>query len=1079
VIVNPPGERSQAATQIREFREADAEAVARMWRESASAWPGGGPGGGEHSTASRVRQDQRDLNTLATLVAFAADPAGGDERAVGYCSLFEYTGEVDTAYVGTLSAHPEWHGKGVGRDLLRAALARTVELGYSRLDLNTWAGNLKAVPLYKKSGYFWVPDTTVKMENYLPLIFRLPAAREFFATADWYRDFKRDLSLRQDDEKRGNVEVYTYRWERDARHLEVVIDRRARGIAAISTQTYAASIEIDDPRLPVGGTRAVTWRLENRGARPVGVSVLAEGEDAVRCTVQRSGAIERGDVWSATATAEQPQTALPPNRPSNRVKSTVIVDGQPVQLVAATQVVQPVSLEFGDRGRRFLHPGVTHSLWLHLDNALDQPVDGILRLSATPGLQIDRKAVDFSLEPRSRVSHAVRLRADRPGSDALRAQAVVNVGGAELRTRVFSLDTLCGDIGELFVEQTDEYVRLTTDRVALYAGLKPTGDWMARVSVFERESGTQILSHAAALGPPFVPSVFTNSTWTPRVARRDGALELSLSTSPDAFPGLTFERHVRLSPSGVIKLTYRATNAGNAPRTLQVNSGTSVSLGLARRTETAALLNTGLVVEDSSGFPDWTDSEAADPARYAESWMAEFGDGWVGATIWTRAREVQADWSAPDLVLDLGTIEPGASVETDPIYVYAGQGDWKTARALWRHLAAPDGSREPLDPRPAHRARMETFAFAGDVAETTIVVESERTRALKGEARLQIDGSAIASAPIEGVRLGVPACVAVRAPLPSRAAAVDARIAIEHARSTEMFDAPLLRVGIAGAGVHVQRQGESGSERVEIENGRLRLVVLPDQMARVVELSVLGPKGEWQNQLHSPASEPGVFVWFNPWYGGIHPALQLGQWYPGRLTKERFTWRETERVGAHGIHWRGIECSTVVTGADWSGVRPTNGLRIELSYLLTGQGNVLAVPVRVVNEGGSLVDGSLTVQTFLQPGGRRDNVLLHYERDGHVRTQKRVHGRFGTSSEAWCAVSGSDGSPAIAVVPGALNARVAELRDMGLEGAHPVLGFRVRLAPGESLESVGYIVLAEDVDQARLYRTLRSAGQLV
>ena len=81
---------------IREYREEDAEAVARMWRESAPAWPGGGPGGGEHSTAARVRQEQRDLNTLATYIAWAPDPEGGQGNgrrpgsvAVGYLSLFE------------------------------------------------------------------------------------------------------------------------------------------------------------------------------------------------------------------------------------------------------------------------------------------------------------------------------------------------------------------------------------------------------------------------------------------------------------------------------------------------------------------------------------------------------------------------------------------------------------------------------------------------------------------------------------------------------------------------------------------------------------------------------------------------------------------------------------------------------------------------------------------------------------------------------------------------------------------------------------------------------------------------------
>src|SRR6266542_3087210 len=235
VVLNPP------LTHIREYRDADAEAVARMWRESSSAWPGGGPGGGDHSTAARVMQDQRDLNTLATFIAFLPDPENGEERAVGYCSLFEYTAERDTAYVGTLSAHPDWHGKGVGRDLLRVALERSVALGYSRLDLNTWAGNLKAVPLYKKSGYFWVPDTTVKMENYLPLIFRIPAAQEFFRRADWYRDFQRDLSVREDDEKVGKIGVYVYAWEQEGRRLKVVIDRRAKGITALETERYAVS----------------------------------------------------------------------------------------------------------------------------------------------------------------------------------------------------------------------------------------------------------------------------------------------------------------------------------------------------------------------------------------------------------------------------------------------------------------------------------------------------------------------------------------------------------------------------------------------------------------------------------------------------------------------------------------------------------------------------------------------------------------------------------------------------------------------------------------------------------------------
>jgi hypothetical protein len=132
-----------------------------------------------------------------------------------------------------------------------------------------------------------------------------------------------------------------------------------------------------------------------------------------------------------------------------------------------------------------------------------------------------------------------------------------------------------------------------------------------------------------------------------------------------------------------------------------------------------------------------------------------------------------------------------------------------------------------------------------------------------------------------------------------------------------------------------------------------------------------------------------------------------------------------------------------------------------------------------VNGSAARVDTSLHLQAFLQPGGDRKSVLLHHERNGQVRTQKRVHGGLWGSSDPWCAVSGPDGTPAIALVPGAMNARIGDLRDMGLEGAHPAISFGLRLKPGETFESVGYVVVAEDVAQARLYRTLRSAGDLV
>src|SRR3990172_7584930 len=116
--------------EIRPFRPEDAASVARMWNESDSAWPGGFTRGVPF-TAERVLDDQSRTRFVETYLALQ------DGRTVGYCSMMQFWQDPRVAYVALLNAHPAYHGQGIGRDLLRAAVAKTVELGYDRLDLHT------------------------------------------------------------------------------------------------------------------------------------------------------------------------------------------------------------------------------------------------------------------------------------------------------------------------------------------------------------------------------------------------------------------------------------------------------------------------------------------------------------------------------------------------------------------------------------------------------------------------------------------------------------------------------------------------------------------------------------------------------------------------------------------------------------------------------------------------------------------------------------------------------------------------------------------------------------------------------
>jgi hypothetical protein len=245
-------------------------------------------------------------------------------------------------------------------------------------------------------------------------------------------------------------------------------------------------------------------------------------------------------------------------------------------------------------------------------------------------------------------------------------------------------------------------------------------------------------------------------------------------------------------------------------------------------------------------------------------------------------------------------------------------------------------------------------------------------------------------------------------------------------------------------------------------------------VARLLELSVPagapGGSGGWVNQLHAADPAPGTFVWYNPWYGGAHPVLSTGGGWgsPNRLQDETFTWEPVEVEGAQGLRWRGISASTLATS------RQLAGLHLTVSYLLLGDGNVVAVRQKVENRSGARVKGTLSLTTFLQPGGDRTKAVLAYEYEGRLRRFKRVHGGSWGSPPGWCAVGAPDG-PALALVQGTPGGTL-NARDMGLEGAHPEASVSLDLDPGASQEMVAYLIVATDLEEAQHYGALRWAG---
>ena len=143
----------------------DVPKLLEMWQASDDQWPGTWSGGAEFTEQMMIERIEREGFLNVYVAAYG-------EQVVGYCSFHEDSREKGVGYVGVLNVRPEHQRKSLARRMLNRCTKRCVDVGLKQITLHTWPGNLKSMPLYKKTGLYWVPDTSVYMRNFVPSILR-------------------------------------------------------------------------------------------------------------------------------------------------------------------------------------------------------------------------------------------------------------------------------------------------------------------------------------------------------------------------------------------------------------------------------------------------------------------------------------------------------------------------------------------------------------------------------------------------------------------------------------------------------------------------------------------------------------------------------------------------------------------------------------------------------------------------------------------------------------------------------------------------------------------------------------------
>ncbi|HUT21132.1 MAG TPA: GNAT family N-acetyltransferase, partial [Anaerolineae bacterium] len=266
--------------QITVYDPAMAVQVAEMFNAFNELWPGGF-GGRVPYDEQRVRDWLDETSALADLIALDADG-----NPVGYCGLYPHWRDKHAAYVSVLGVVPRVKGQKYGKRMLLRAIEIAGERGISRVDLHTWSGNLNAMPLYKKVGMFWVPETNVYMQDYVPGLLRMSLASEWFERhPDWYACFRRELEQAPDKHVIDGMELYRYTFEANGDRLVAEVDRYGWGFCGIERvlggQRIAVRTRLQSHEIQIGIPNAMTISVENGWDEPISVALTVEPFDGL------------------------------------------------------------------------------------------------------------------------------------------------------------------------------------------------------------------------------------------------------------------------------------------------------------------------------------------------------------------------------------------------------------------------------------------------------------------------------------------------------------------------------------------------------------------------------------------------------------------------------------------------------------------------------------------------------------------------------------------------------------------------------------------------------------------------------
>ncbi|MFA9559604.1 GNAT family N-acetyltransferase [Evansella sp. AB-rgal1] len=810
-----------------------AKTVAHMWNESRAGWGGHG----DIRTEEQVRMEEDNSTNIKTYIALH------NEEAVGYCGLSEYREDEGALYVPLLNVRTDFHGKKVGKELLLTALEETMKRGWPRLDLNTWPGNTKAVPLYKKCGFFWENrDDSVHLMNFMPTVLRTEAFTDFFQKADWYSDSIREIEVEPDGEKVGNFEIYEYKWKKDDSFLHVQIEKTGRGICTVKTDQYSIKMELESHKIVFGKAYPVRFTVENFTKEPLHVSVVGENNKSIQFELSNESVVEKegtidGSFLASTADDQSTKKTHP------SVVATVSINGKSIPFKMGVLPMVPVKC-VGKIPGTFSSLNSKQTAYIELTNNCTSDVKVRFNLPSHEDVAFESLEWELQLKPEER--HTVPLSYVLHRSvfyhELVRVEVLLD--GEETVHYTEPISIPFNTIGSRLYGECREYYHL-------FSGLTHVALKKENNELFYergRQNKSDYYFYYPKLGKPFSEEYSMMKPESVEFYDTD-RVGMKLCYPSRDFPALTLSRVIELTGEGLMSQEYIVEN----------NSDVSVSDVHLNESLRYSLADTYIPYDDSVIHNQGTlNSEVNvwEEKKISENWFFSHADDAKTALIWEGKASIHFHhWHIHFFEYQWETMEPSTYVRSNKLWF--GQNVFSTVEevrefAKQKEIVSIVDIEEPLSLQMKQGSPIlekdGTIRFQRKTqknVEVDLVVCTDRQEEIESLVMPESENWSTWDVPVSVEKEITP-------------------VYVKGNLSAQKIEKRMLLYRTSGSHVETKVEEVEGHQSYELNNGVISIKTAPSFFPGFYSLR--DKETEWLATSFPTAKPKG---WWNPWVGGL------------------------------------------------------------------------------------------------------------------------------------------------------------------------------------------------------------------